>query len=458
VVVVTRLDSRATALRGLCGGAVHLPGDPGYDAARAQWNLAVDHRPAAVAYPAFPDEVADVLLAARRVGLAVVPQGTGHGSAPFEGRLQDAVVLRTSAMTGLTVDPRDGTARTGAGVRWADLAEVAGAHGLAGLHPSSPDVGVVGYTLGGGLSWYARAAGLQSSTMTAAQVVLADGRVVEVSADNEPELFWALRGGGGGFGVVTEVEFGLLALPTVVAGMLVWDWSEAERVLPAWAEWAAVAPEAITTSFRLLQAPDIPEVPPALRLRQLVVIDGAALGDDATAQELLAPLRALRPELDTFTRVASQSLLHLHLEPEGPAPGYARSALLGSLPDEAIDALLAVAGPGSGSTLAVAELRQLGGAVSRPDPRGGALDRLEGQFLLLGIGFEPDADQHSRIVEDAARLLGTLTPWATGGLYLPMLDDEAQARSGFAPDAYTRLVEIRRTLDPDGLFVPQHSA
>jgi FAD/FMN-containing dehydrogenase len=317
---------------------------------------------------------------------------------------------------------------------------------------------VVGYTLGGGVSWYARAAGLQSSAVTALDVVLADGTFVRATANVEPDLFWALRGGGGGLGVVTAVEFDLLALPTVVGGMLVWDWTAAERVLPAWAAWSRTAPEAITTSFRLVQAPDIPEVPAELRLRQLVVIDGAVLGTDAEAAELLAPLRALRPELDTFARVPAESLVHLHLEPEGPSPGYARSALLDDLPDAAVAALLEVAGPGSGSSLAVAELRQLGGALGRPDPRGGALDRLEGDFLLLGLGFEPDAERYARLVQDAGRLLDALQPWATGGLYLPMLDDEAQARSGFPADVYARLVAVREQVDPHGLFVALHSA
>jgi len=454
---VTRHDSRAAALRGLCGGAVHLPGDPDYDIARVPWNLAVQHHPAAVAYPAFPDEVAEVLVAARKAGLSVAPQGTGHGTAPFEGRLGDSVLLRTSAMTELSVDPERRTARVGAGVLWGELARTAGKHGLAGLHPSSPDVGVVGYTLGGGVSWYARSAGLQSSAVRALDVVLADGSFVRATADEEADLFWALRGGGGGFGVVTAVEFDLLDLPTVVAGMLVWDMAEAERVVPVWADWSTTAPEAITTSLRLLQAPDIPEVPPDLRLRKLVVIDGAALGTDEEAAELLAPLRALRPELDTFLRVPSESLVHLHLEPEGPTPGYARSSLLAELPDAAVAALLEAAGPCSGSTLAVAELRQLGGALGRPDPRGGALDRLEGQFLLLGLGFEPDEERYARLVADAARLLDGLQPWATGGLYLPMLDDEAQARSGFPAETYARLMAVREAVDPHGLFLDLHA-
>ena len=447
--------ARAESLRGLCGGAVYLPGDPGYDTARAPWNIAVEHYPAAVAYPAFPDEVAQVLRAARAAGLGVAPQGTGHGAAPFEGRLGDAVLLRTSAMTEVTV--AEGRARVGAGVLWGSVTDAAGEQGLAGLHPSTRDVGVVGYSLGGGISWYARSAGLQSSAMTAAEVVLPDGTFVRCTSSSEPELFWGLRGGGGGLGVVTAVEFELLPLATVVAGMMVWDWSAAEVVLPRWASWAVEAPDEVTTSFRLLQAPDIAEVPAELRGRRLIVIDGAVLGGDDQAADALAPLRALRPEVDTFSRVPAAELAYLHLEPEGPSPGYAKSALLQELPTDAINALLAVAGPGSGSTLTIAELRQLGGALGRPDPRGGVLDRLDGQFLALGIGLDADPVRYAEHVALAGRLLEALAPWATGGHYLPMLDDEVESRTGFPSDSWSRLQALRAASDPDGLLVAQHS-
>jgi FAD/FMN-containing dehydrogenase len=448
---VTRQGTeRAAGLRGLCGGAVHLPGDPGYDTARVPWNVAVEHHPAAVAYPAFPDEVADVLRAAREAGLVVAPQGTGHGAAPFEGRLGSAVLLRTSAMTELTVTGR--TARVGAGVLWGEVTDAAGDLGLAGLHASSPDVGVVGYSLGGGISWYARDRGLQSSHITAVEVVLPDGTFVRATERVEAELFWALRGGGGGLGVVTAMEFDLLDVPVVTAGMLVWDWAQAERVLPAWAAWSVDAPDHVTTSFRLVQAPDLPSVPPELRCRQLAVIDGAVLG----SADVLRPLQALWPEVDTFGLVPPQALARMHLEPEGPTPGYVRSTLLAELPDAAVDAMLAAAGPGSGSSLLVAELRQLGGALGRPDPRGGALDRLDGAFLALGIGVDGDPDGYARVVQDAGNLVTALEPWGTGGHYLPMVDDEAQARTGFAPDAFARLTAVRRQVDPGGLLVPQH--
>jgi FAD/FMN-containing dehydrogenase len=289
----------AESLRGLCGGAVHLPGDPGYDMARSPWNLQIQHRPAAVAYPAGPAEVADVQRAARRVGLRVVPQGTGHGAAPLDGHLGDAVLLRTAGLSELEVDVDRRCARVGAGALWGDLADAAGRHGLVGLHPSSPDVGVAGYSISGGIGWYARRLGLQCRAITAVEVVLADGSIVRATADTEAELFWALRGSGMPLGVVTALEFGLFRLDTVAAGFLAWDWTLVERVLPAWAEWAVDAPEAATTSFRLVEAPHMEHIPAPLRGRRLLVIDGAVLGNDAEAAAIIAPLRALRPEFDS---------------------------------------------------------------------------------------------------------------------------------------------------------------
>ncbi len=449
-------DPRATQLRGLCGGAVHLPGDPAYDMARSPWNLQVSDHPAAVVYPAFPDEVAEVLTAASEAGLQVAAQGTGHGAPPLEGRLTDAVLLRTAAMTELHVDPERRRARVGAGVLWGDLAEAAGEHGLAGLHPSSPDVGVVGYSIGGGIGWYARRLGLQCNALTAADLVLADGSFVRASADDEADLFWALRGGAAPLGVVTALEFDLFPLETVVAGFLAWDWTAVERVLPAWVSWCANAPEDATTSFRLVEVPPGEPFPAELRGRRLAVIDGAVLGADASAAEILAPLRALAPEIDTVTRVPAASLVRLHLEPEGPTPGYARSTLVSGLPDEAIAAVVDAAGPASGTTLAVAELRQLGGALARPAPGGGALSRLDGQFLALGLGLGGDPDVWPQLRADAARFLDALEPWATGVHYLPMLDDPTDTRKAFPPDVHARLAQIRRACDPNRLFVPPH--
>ena len=455
--IPTAPRARAAGLRGLCGGSVQLPGDPAYDMARSPWNLQMRDHPAAVAYPAFPDEVAEVLVAAGEAGLQVAAQGTGHGAPPLEGRLGDAVLLRTSAMTELAVDPDRRSVRVGAGVLWGDLADTAGRHGLAARHPSSPDVGVVGYTLGGGIGWYARKLGLQCNAVTAVELVLADGTCVRATADREPELFWALRGGAAPLGVVTALEFGLFPLETVVAGHLSWDWTAVERVLPAWVAWCAGAPEEVTTAFRLLDIPADETIPAELRGRRIAMIDGAVLGDDAFAAEVLAPLRALRPELDTIARVPAASLVRLHLDPEGPTPAYASSTLVSGLPDAAIAAVVEAVGPGSGTRLAAAELRQLGGALARPDPDGGALAALDGEFLALGLGLGGgDDDAWARQREDAARFLAAVEPWATGRQYLPMLDARTDTRKVFPPGVHARLSAVRRAVDPGGLFLAAH--
>jgi FAD/FMN-containing dehydrogenase len=455
--IPTARPARAARLRGLCGGSVQLPGDPAYDMARSPWNLQMRDHPAAVAYPAFPDEVAEVLVAAGESGLQVAAQGTGHGAPPLEGRLGDAVLLRTSAMTELEIDADRRSVRAGAGVLWGDLADAAGRHGLAARHPSSPDVGVVGYTLGGGIGWYARQLGLQCNAVTAVELVLADGTLVRATADREPELFWALRGGAAPLGVVTALEFGLFPLETVVAGHLSWDWTAVERVLPAWVAWCVDAPDEVTTAFRLLDIPADEQIPAELRGRRIAMIDGAVLGDDASAAEVLAPLRALRPEFDTVARVPAASLVRLHLDPEGPTPAYASSTLVSGLPDAAIAGIVEAVGPGSGSRLAAAELRQLGGALARPDPAGGALAALDGQFLALGLGLGGgDDDAWARQREDAARFLAAVEPWATGRQYLPMLDARTDTRKVFPPGVHARLSAVRRAVDPGNLFLAAH--
>ena len=448
---------RAEILRGLCGGAVHLPGDPAYDEARMPWNLQADSRPAAVAYPAFPHEVSTVLRAAASAGLQVAPQGTGHGAPPLAGHLSDAVLLRTSAMTELRVDAARRTARVGAGVLWGDVVERAGRVHLAALHTSSPGVGVVGSSLGGGLSWYARQHGLQCSAITAVELVLADGTFVRATDDVDSDLLWAARGGGGGFGVVTALEFDLLPVRTAYAGMLAWDWTHAQRVLTAWSEWAATSPEIVTSVARLFQVPDLPWLPADIRGRQLVVVDAVVLAGSDTATRVLAPLRALGPEIDTFDECSAASLARLQLDPEAPTAVYANSVLLDAMPEPAVEALVAAAGPGSGSELLFVELRQLGGALARPAPRGGALDHMDGSVLVLGVGLDQGAGW-AAVREDANRVMDALQPWATGSAYLLMADEDVDEQRGWPASAWQRLVDVREAADPNGLFLSPHPA
>ena len=260
----------------------------------------------------------------------------------------------------------------------------AGAARLACRHMSSPSVGVVGSSLGGGLNWYGRSYGLQCSAVTAVEVVLADGTIVRATDDRDSDLLWAARGGGGGFGVVTALEFDLVPVAAPYAGMLVWDWAQAPRgARRLGSSGPPTRPDEATTVLRLFRAPDVPWLPAAVRGRTVVVVDGAIVGDPRAAAEIIAPLRALRPEIDTFDVTPAASLARMHLEPEEPLAAHASSTLLAGLPPDAVEALVAAAGPDSGSQLLFAEVRQLGGALSRPSPRGGAMDRIDGAFLVL---------------------------------------------------------------------------
>jgi FAD/FMN-containing dehydrogenase len=434
---------------------VELPGDPGYDAARMPWNVAVDQRPAAVAFPVDADEVSDVVRAATAHGLRVAPQGTGHNAGPL-GPLEDTVLLRTSGMTGVHVDPERRVVRVAAGVLWQDVVEAAAAHGLAALHGSSPDVGVVGYSLGGGIGWYARQLGLATNSVTAVELVLGDGTQVRADEDHHPDLFWAVRGGGGSFGIVTAMELRLFEIETAYAGMMLWDQEHAEKVLRAWAAWTVDAPDCVTTSFRMLNLPPLPELPAFLRGRRLVVVDGAVLAEDGRAAEILAALRALEPETDTFSRVPAAGLVRLHMDPEGPTPAVSACAILADLPDAAIETFLALTGQASGSTLLSAELRQLGGALARPAEGAGALAKIDGAFVMFAVAIAATPELAEQGRADGTTLVDAMTSYASDRDYLNFAESRVDVRRSFSEQDWTRLKGIRSAVDPGGVVRANH--
>ncbi|MGN6574239.1 MAG: FAD-binding oxidoreductase [Nocardioides sp.] len=447
----------AEQLRAACGPFVHLPGNDAYDEARLPWNVAVDQRPAAVAVPRTVEDVAAVVRTAADLGLRVAPQGTGHGAAALGGRdLSHAVLLRTTELLGITVDSARSVARVGSGVLWRDVVEAAAPHGLAALHGSSPDVGVAGYALGGGIGWYARKHGLAANSILAVELVTADGSVVRADATENPDLFWAVRGGGGSFGVVTALELRLFPIADAYAGMLIWDLDRAEEVLGTWATWSAGAPDEVTTSLRFMRYPPMPELPDFLRGRRLVVVDGAVLGDDARGQELIAPLRALRPEIDTFGRVPAPALSGLHMDPEGPTPSVGGGLLLAGLDAATVTAFLDAAGPQSPTTLLVSELRQLGGALGRPAPDGGALDRLHGGYAAFFVGIAATPELAAAGSADVDRVLAALAPHGTGANFLNLAERPVDAASGYADATWQRLRAIRDRHDPKQVFLANY--
>jgi FAD/FMN-containing dehydrogenase len=441
------------ALRERITGTVAAPGDEAWDDARAAWNLAVDQRPAMVALPVSAADVQAIVAFAAERGLRVAMQGTGHNASPL-GPLEGTILVKTSQMRGVQIDPEHRIARVEAGVLWAEVTGPAADAGLAPLAGSSPDVGVVGYTLGGGASWLARRYGLAAERVLAIEVVTADGRLVRTDRRTEPDLFWALRGGGGSFAAVVAMEFELIPLRQVYAGMLAWPWERAREVLHAWREWTATAPDTVTTSARIMQIPPLPDVPEPLRGRGLVVIDGAALGDEAAAAAILAPLRALGPEIDTFAMVSPAALSHVHMDPEHPVPGLGDGALIDALPAAAVDALVDRAGPGSGSPLLAVELRHLGGAVGRTGS--GALGRLDAAYAVFAVGIPMDPALAGAIEAHLALVKAAVAPYGHGKEYLNFSERSTDPAAFFGTDAYARLRRIKGEVDPGDLFQANH--
>jgi FAD/FMN-containing dehydrogenase len=436
-------------------GAVTVPGDAAWDTARQAWNLAVDQRPAAVAEPETVADVVAIVNFARERGLRVAGQGTGHNAAAIAS-LQDTILVKTHRMRVVEIDPDERRARAQAGALWADVAVPASEHGLAALAGSSHDVGVVGYCLTGGLSWMARKHGLAANSVTAIQLVTADGRVVVTDAHHDPDLFWALRGGGGNFGVVTAIEFELYEVAEVYAGMLAFPWERSREVLRAWREWTRTAPEEITTAARIVQVPPLPEIPEPVRGRKLVVIDGAYVGDEADAVEALAPLRALGAEIDTFTTMPPDQLLTIHMDPPEPVPNSGDGALLDVVPAEAIDALVHVAGPGSDSPLLMVELRHLGGALARTGESHGAVATMEGDYAFFAVGMAPDPEA-AAIVDAHVDLVKTaLSEWDAGRRYLNFSERPIDTRRAYTAAAYRRLQAVKTLVDADDLFRANH--
>ena len=368
-------------LRRRLAGSLVTGTDGYWDVARAAWVLNADQRPSAVVHPQDAADVAATVDFARAHGLRVAAQGTGHNAAPL-GDLAGTLLIKTSRMRGITIDRERRTAWVQAGVVWQELTEAAALHGLAGLLGSSPDVGVVGYTLGGGLSWFGRKHGLACNAVLAAEVVTADGAVRRVDAEHDPDLFWALRGGGGSFAVVTAVQVRLWPIREVQAGAVFWPVEAGAEVWSAWRRWVDTLPEDTTTWARYISFPPLPMVPEPMRGRQFVVVEACHLGDAAEADALLAPMRALSPVMDTVGTMPTTALSRVHMDPEEPVPCAGDGMMLADLPEEAVAELVRVGGAGSGSPLLSLEVRHLGGGLARTAD--GALDRLHGRFTVFG--------------------------------------------------------------------------
>ena len=346
-------------------GDVVLPGDETWETARQAWNLAVDQRPVAVVYPESADDVVATVRFAAERGLRIAFNAGGHNAGPIDWS-RDTLLLKSERMRGIEIDVAARRARVEAGVLAKPLAVAAGDHGLAYLAGTSPDVGVVGYALGGGLSWMIRKFGLACNSIVAAEVVTADGRLVRTDRDTEPELFWALRGGGGNVGAVTAIELQLFPIAEIYAGALFWPIERAVEILNAWRGWIETVPDECESIGRMLQLPDAPFLPDHLRGRSFVLVEAAFIGSAGDGAALLQPLRDLGPEIDTVAMMPTSELSVVNMDPDYPLPYSGEGILLTDLPPAAIDAMVEAF---VGSPLLHVEARHLGGAAASPIAR-----------------------------------------------------------------------------------------
>jgi hypothetical protein len=445
-----------TASTTLPSGTIVTSDDPAWDEARQAWNLAVDQRPAAVAMVGSTDDVVAVLASARQHGLRIAVQGTGHAAAAL-GPLTDTILLKTERMRGVEVDPTAKRARVRAGEVWLNVVGAAAEHGLAALAGSSPDVGVVGYTLGGGMSWLSRTYGLAANNVEAVEVVTADGELRRVDRDDDPDLFWALRGGGGSFGVVTAIELRLFPLTEVYAGVTFWPIERGPEVLQAWRQLTqSDIPDELTTVGRYLQLPPLEEIPEPVRGKSFAVVEAIHLGPRAQADELLAPLRALEPAMDTIAAMPVGALAQLHMDPEHPVPAAADGLMLAELPAEAIDELVRVAGADAGSPLLSVEVRHLGGELGRARPDSGALASIEAQYALFAVGMAPTPEAKTAVQAHVEFVTEAMRPWQARHMYMNFAETDRDPSSFWSTGSYDRLRRIKAQVDPTDMIRTNH--
>ena len=437
------------ALRYEVQGVVLVAGEPGYAELVTPWNLAVTMAPRAVVAARTAGDVAATVRLVGEHGLTVGVQSRGHGA---HASLAGDVLVTTRDLDELEVHVEERWARLGAGVQGADVVAAAAPHGLLPLLGSSTDVGVVGLLTGGGVGPLARTYGLCADRVRAIDVVTGDGALRRVTPGTDPDLFAALRGGKGAAGIITAVEIDLLPLTSFFGGALYFDGTDTAAVLRAWTTWSANLPDEATTSIALLQLPDAAFVPPPLAGRLSVSLRFAWTGVPEEGVRLLDAVRtAGQLLLDDVSVRPTAALDSVHADPVDPLPGLEASTLLRELPDEAVEKLLALAGPGSSSPQLMVEVRRLGGALSRSGAHRTAFVHRAAEYSLFSVGIAMDP----RVAGHGADLVAGMERWTTGGVwpnYQPALD-AASARRAYDVPTLQLLAAVVNRVDPAGVLV-----
>jgi FAD/FMN-containing dehydrogenase len=435
-------------LRGTVSGRLHLPGDAEWVAVSTPWIVNVPQRPAAVLEVADPQDVVTAVRFAADHGIAVTAQPRGHAA---RTTLDGALLLRTRALDTIDVDIQRGTARVGAGVKWGELMARLDGTGLVALCGSNPDPSVVGLTLGGGVSWFTRKYGFTANSVVSFDVVDPCGDLVTVTRTSDPDLFWALRGGGGDFGIVVSIELALMLAPSVYGGKILWPVEHAAAVLKAFRDLALTAPDELSIWGHVWHFPPLPELPEPIRGRSFVGVVLTHLGTAAEAEALLRPLRDAAPvAFDLVGPVPPSGMGMVAQEPTEPMPSLEYATTLTELDDAAIDRIVAVVGDRERSPLIVTQLRGLGGGFARTSPGSGAVAPVEEPFQLFAVGV-PAVPELAQAIPAAFRALDEAVEGLATGHAMPNFTPDGAPNSVcYPPETLERLRRIKLERDPQG--------
>ena len=446
-------------LRAAIPGRVHMPGMAGYDAARAGFSLTSQPTPDVVV---MAESAADVVAAvnfARSQRLPVGVHATGHN---FGFAFQGGLRINTSRMQGITIDPIARTARVQAGVIWKSVVQAAHHYGLAPLNGSSPLVGVVGYSLFGGYGWLLRKYGAAVDSVIGADVVTADGQLVRASATSHADLFWALRGASGNFGVVTALEFKLYPVGEMYGGALFFPMERAEQVLAAYSQWVATLPDEMTSSIVLMRVPPRPDVPEFLRGKSIVTVRAAYAGAEGDGARLLQPLRDLGGLLaETFQMLPYTQTATISNDPTTPMPTWRTTTMLKDLSPATIETIVRMNGVGGEAPVTIFEIRHLGGAMTRIPADSAAFSQRYAPFLMQTIDVLTSPEQSETAKRNTQAIFEAMQPHSTGGVLPSWLGDGdygmERTRAGFSPESYRRLVALKDRYDPANMFRLNHN-
>lgn len=399
------------------------PHDPDFAAEVAGFNATAVLTPDIVVCATSTDDIVEAVRLARARGHSLHVQATGHGG-PIP--IRAGVLVSTKRMTGVAVDPATKIATIAAGAQWAPVVAAAAKHGLAPITGSATNVGVVGYLLGGGLGPLARSHGVSSDYVVGATVVTGNGDVIEASADSHPDLFWALRGGKLGLGIVSEIRLRLVELRTLHAGALMFEEAHIEPVLRAWVDYTHTAHPDVTTSVAIARFPPIDRIPEPLRGRRLLALRFAFPGALDEGARLAAPLRSIAPiYIDGLGELAAADIARIHNDPPGPVPSWARGALLERIDQDFATTLLGHVGAGTDAPFVAAEVRHLGNATTRDVPGGSAVGGRSAAFTMSLIGA-PRPELFETVVPEAAeRVFANLAPWTSPEMTINFVGEPA---------------------------------